>query len=260
MEESIKALYALQQRDRQLTVLERRLSVIPGRIKELDDDLAKLKAMLDAEREKCEQTRAFQRSQESQLADEEEMLRNSRARLQQVKNARELNATQREIDQTRRMASARSEEIQKLQGGVAEAEQRIAAMTDSLESLRAQADAEKERLTASQGKMESKLGRLREGRSDLTKLLEPDVLRMYDRIRRRVGGIAFVPANNGRCTACKMHIPHQTYVMIKKAEAIPNCESCGRLLYFEGFFPKEDEDKGPKPKASPPQRRGAPKD
>lgn len=255
MNPQIEALHELQQRDRQLTILERRLELIPARVNELDDDLAKLEVMLDAERHKCEETRSFQHAQERQLADEEEMLRASRAKLNQVKSPRELNATQREIESTRRMATTRQEEIEKLKKGVADAEHRIAAMTDSLESLRAQADTEKTRLEASKAKLEKKVGRLRRNRTTLTEKLAPALLRTYDRIRKRVGGIAFVPAVKGRCSACKMVIPHQIYVHLRKGEDIPGCESCGRLLYWAGHFPEDAEKKKKeaKPKSSPSQ-------
>jgi hypothetical protein len=89
-------------------------------------------------------------------------------------------------------------------------------------------------------------------------VIEKPMLRTYDRIRGRVGGIAFVAAREGRCSACKMHIPHQIYVQLRKGEEIESCESCGRLLYWSGHFPKgEDKKNEPAPKASPPKRRPA---
>jgi uncharacterized protein len=260
MTPQITALYELQQRDRQLTNLERKLSLIPQRIAELQDDVAKLGAMLDLERNKCEETREFQRSQEMQLAEEEEHLRNSRAKMQQVKNPRELNALQRELEQTRRMSSARAEEIQKLTKGVEEAEQRIAAMNDSYLSLQAQAEQETERLSTTRTKLEAKLEKLRGGRGDLTSQIDPAILRTYDRIRKRVGGVAFVAAYDRRCTACKMHVPHQVYVVLRKGDDITACESCGRLLYWQGHFVQDPDEAGDdkakaKPKASPPKKR-----
>jgi predicted nucleic acid-binding Zn-ribbon protein len=257
MNPEIKALFDLQQRDRRLTALERRLTLIPTRVKELDDDIAKLSKMLASERAKCDDTRIFQRNQEEQLREEEDMLRNSRAKLGQVKNPRELNAIQREIEATRRMASSRSEEIEKIKGGVSEAEGRIAALTDSFATVQAQAAAEKERLVAEQQKLEGRLGKLRSGRSDLTEQIDKELLRTYDRIRRRVGGIAFVAAIEGQCAACKMHVPHQVYVSLRKGQEVPTCESCGRLLYWSGHFPKEEAKNEAKVKAAPPQRRPA---
>ncbi len=257
MHEQIPALHELQKQDRQLTKLERRMDLIPRRLEELDADLGKLEDMLAAERTKCEETRAFQRSQEGQLAEEEELIRNAKARTSQVKTARELNAAQREVESTRRMASARAEEITKLKAGVEETEQRIAAMDDGLASLRSQADAEKARLVIKRDKTEARLAKLKTGRSDLTGKIDPATLRTYERIRKRVGGVAFVAVKEQRCSACKMVVPHLQFVQLKKGQDITACESCGRLLYWAGHFPGDDEEKKDEavPKAAPPKVR-----
>jgi predicted nucleic acid-binding Zn-ribbon protein len=267
MNPQITALHQLQKQDRLLGRLERKLDLIPRRIKELDEDLAKLRAMLDAEREKCEQTRSFQRSQQLQLQDEEEQIRNSKVKLNQVKTSRELSATQREIDTTRRLSTARSEEIEKIQAGVAEAEQRIAAMNDSLVALQAQAGEEKARLGETQQTIAGRLEKLRGRRTKLTSRIEPETLATYERIRRKGGGLAFVAARERRCTACKMVVPHQIYVHLRQGDDILACESCGRLLYWVGHFPEEkdaavaaEEAKKKteaKPKEAPPPVRGA---
>lgn len=257
MNPQITALYELQHRDRQLIALERKLDAIPNRLRELDDDLAKLEAMLATERKKCDDTRAFERTQRLQLAEEEDLVRASKAKANQVKTARELTANQREVESTRRMITTRTEEIRKLQQGFEETEQRIAAMQTALDELRASADAERTRLHALRAKVEVKIERLRRSRVGLTSKLDPELLGSYDRIRRRLGGLAFVAAQRERCMACKMVIPHQIYVVLRKADEIPGCESCGRLLYWGGHFPDDpDATKDePAPKASPPSRR-----
>src|SRR5690606_7674758 len=100
----------------------------PKRITTLDTDLQKLEQMLVAERAKLDDTRAFQQRQEAQLQDEEELIRNSKAKLGQIKTSRELNAQQRELETTRRMVQARTGEIGKLQEAVTRTEAQIAKM------------------------------------------------------------------------------------------------------------------------------------
>lgn len=249
MNPQITALYELQNRDRQLIALERKLDAIPNRLRELDDDLAKLESMLNAERKKGDDTRTFERSQRAQLAEEEDLVRQSKARATQVKTARELSATQRELESTRRMITARTEEIRKLQAGFEETDQRIAAMQKALDELRTSAEAERARLVDLKARVEVKIGKLRISRTGLTSALDRELLTSYDRIRRRLGGVAFVAAQKERCLACKMVIPHQIYVVLRKGDEIPSCESCGRLLYWGGHFP--DEEAAPKNEAAP---------
>jgi len=246
----ITALRTLQKQDRRLTVLERRLAAIPTRVKELDGDLATLEQMLDTERGKLEETRAFQKRQEDQLLEEEDLIRQSKARLGQVKNTREYNATKREVDSTREMMNARTKEIEKLKGAVAETEARIAKMATALEELRAAGIDENKRLSVNQAKYEKAINKAKSSRTSLTKNIERSILRTYERIRRRTGGLAFVAAHRERCTACKMVIPHIIYMQLLKGKEILPCESCSRLLYWSGHFPEDKKKHEPKPKAA----------
>jgi predicted nucleic acid-binding Zn-ribbon protein len=237
----IPALRTLQRQDRRLTVLERKLRQIPSRITTLDADLHKLEQMLGAERTKLDETRDFQQRQEMQLHDEEDLIRSSKAKIGQIKTARELNAQQRELETTRRMVQTRTGEITKLQDAVTKTEAQIAKMEKSLLSLRAAADAEKARLAEEEKTLTESIAKSRKIRAKLVKDIDREVLATYERIRGRLGGLAFVAAHRERCTACKMVIPHIMYTRLLKGREIPACESCGRLLYWSGHF-REDHD------------------
>jgi predicted nucleic acid-binding Zn-ribbon protein len=231
--------------DRRLSMFEHKLRSIPIRLQDLEADLKRLEDMLQSERQKSEETRAFQASQEAQLADEEELIRQSKAKLSQATTTRELNATQREIETTRRMAAARSQEIQKLGAAASAAEERIASMDASLGELRDKAKEEQKRLEASQASLERRIQQLRTNRDDLTKQIDMETLRTYERIRTRMGGIAFVASNEERCSACKMQVPHQLYVRLIRGNEILACEHCGRLQYWAGHFPEELQQDSP---------------
>ena len=126
-------------------------------------------------------------------------------------------------------------------------------MDTSLSELREQARSEKERLAIDQGKLERAIKRARKAREKLTAEIDRDTLRRYERIRGRTGGLAFVPAQRERCSACKMKVPHIVYTQLLKGQEILPCESCSRLLYWRGHFPEELEakKKEPQPKAAP---------
>lgn len=246
----IPALRTLQRQDRRLTSLERKLRDIPARLSALDTDLQKLEQMLVSERDKLDETRTFQQRQENQLQDEEEMIRSSKAKLGAIKTSRELNAQQRELETTRRMVVTRTGEISKLQEAVSKTEQQIVKMEMHLIALRAAADAEKARLAEETVMLETNIAKARSVRAKSVKGIEKDILASYERIRKRLGGLAFVPAHRERCTACKMMIPHILYTRLLKGKEIQPCESCGRLLYWSGHFPEDHakyEVEKPKP-------------
>ncbi|MEZ4451755.1 MAG: hypothetical protein R3B09_19985 [Nannocystaceae bacterium] len=248
----IVALRTLQRQDRRLTIFERKLRTIPKRMRDLDVDLAKLEAMLDAERSKLEETRSFQGRQQIQLMDEEELVRSTKAKMGQVKTARELNATQRELETTRKMITTRTEEIAKLQTAVRETEARIASMDTMLTELRGQAEAEKARLLGEKERLEKATSKAKRLRARLTKGIEIQTLRTYERIRKRFAdGMAFVPAHRERCTACKMMIPNIIYMQLMRGKEVLACESCSRLLYWSGHFPDDEAKLEPAKEAAP---------
>jgi len=246
----IPALRTLQRQDRRLTSLEKKLGGIPARITGLDSDLQKLEQLLVAERGKLEETRSFQSRQENQLHDEEDQIRNSKAKLGQIKTARELNAQQRELETTRRMVQTRTGEISKLQEAVSKTEQQIVKMEAHLSALRSAADAEKTRLADEHIELETNNDKARKLRAKSVQGIDREILTNYERIRKRLGGLAFVAAHRERCTACKMMIPHILYMLLLKGKEILPCESCGRLLYWSGHFP-EDHDKHETQKPKP---------
>lgn len=246
----IPALRTLQRQDRRLTSLEKKLGGIPARITGLDSDLQKLEQLLVAERGKLEETRSFQSRQENQLHDEEDQIRNSKAKLGQIKTARELNAQQRELETTRRMVQTRTGEISKLQEAVSKTEQQIVKMEAHLSALRSAAEAEKTRLADERVELETNIDKARKLRAKSVQGIDREILTNYERIRKRLGGLAFVAAHRERCTACKMMIPHILYMRLLKGKEILPCESCGRLLYWSGHFP-EDHDKHETQKPKP---------
>ncbi len=231
--------------------IERKLAALPRRKQEMERDLGKLEAMLQAELDKLDESRSFRMQQERQLEEEREQIRGSKARISQVKTPRELSAAQRELESTRRLADSRESELSRIDNAIAEAEGRIKAMEGGLSDLRESFATERARLDEIEAKFQRSYKKARKARKSLTDTIEQGLLRRYERIRKRVGGIGFVAVRERRCTACKMAVPHQTYVSLRNAELIAVCESCGRLLYWAGLFPDENKPSEPTAKDAP---------
>lgn len=241
MKEQIEALRQLQEQDQKMVKIELHLAAIPRRLETMDRDLKQLEAMLTREQRKLEQSREFRQRQERQLEDEKEQLVRSKKRLTEVKNAREHGAIQREIDATRKLSDTRAAEIENIQTAITEAEQRIEKTTESLSALRTQFGDEREKLAERKTKLETARSAYLEQRSSMTQGIPSRLLANYDRMRRRTPRDALVPVRQRRCGGCKIQVPHQTYVALKRAEIIPNCEACGRLQYWAGLFSQEFE-------------------
>ena len=219
----------------------------------MDRDLAKLETMLKTELDKLDESRDFRVDQERQLEDEREQIKNSKTRIAAVKTPRELNAAQREMDSTRRLADKRQTELGSIDEAIAEAEGRIRTMESGLGELRDSVNVERERLTTISAKLERQAKKAMSSRKSLTDGIDKSLLSRYERIRKRAKGLGFVAVRERRCMGCKMAVAHQTYVSLRAAEAISPCENCGRLLYWAGLFPDDDKPSETKPKSAPAQ-------
>ena len=77
--------------------------------------------------------------------------------------------------------------------------------------------------------------RVAETKAERTTLAEPidsGVLELYDRLLKSKGGTAIVPLENGICGGCHMKVVHSTLQNLQQAEAITQCEHCGRIVYL----------------------------
>lgn len=241
MKDQIEALRKLQEQDQKMVKIEMHLAAIPKRLVTMDKDLAQLEQLLTRETQKLEQSRTFRTRQERQLQDERDQLANSKQRLSEVQNAREHAAIQREIEATRRLSDTRATEITNIGTAITEAEQRIEKTESSLNELRTQFEAERVKLAARKEKLEAGKALYLEDRKSVTEGIPQRLLANYDRIRRRTPKDAFVSVRQQRCGGCNVLVPHQTYVALRRAEVIPNCESCGRLQFWSGLYAKEFE-------------------
>ena len=239
MNPQIAALHDLQVHDRRMVALENRLKAIPTRLEEMDRDLEMLEGMVAQERGKLDDTITFRDEQRRRLEDEEEHIKHSKTRLGTVKTTRELNAAQREIETTRRLANSRSQEIANISDAIEEAQVRVDKMQKSLDELKAEFETERNRLQSEAAKLEDRIGKDAGSRKALSEKIDLQLRRTYERIRKRAGGVAYVAVRERRCAACRMNVPHASYVELRKGTEIKSCESCGRLLYWQGHFPEE---------------------
>ena len=74
--------------------------------------------------------------------------------------------------------------------------------------------------------------RLKGERAALVGGLAPDVLSVFDLVAKRRHGIAMAEARDGICTICHVRLRPQVFNTVRRNEAIIQCDSCQRILYF----------------------------
>ena len=231
MREQIEILATLQNVDREIreknAVKQEILAKLQIKEKEIEakkQEIA-LVAAAYAEKEK-------ERQEKDRILQEEgKKAMDKRMRMNRIKNSKELQALQREIDQIKQANNDLEEELIKVF-------EEIDRLKAELKSKEEEAILMQEQWHETQQEMQTKISGIDQLVSEACTLrktiasqIAADLMSRYELIFARRGGFAVVEVSGGICQGCYMNIPPQLWNEIIKSEKINLCPSCQRILY-----------------------------
>jgi predicted nucleic acid-binding Zn-ribbon protein len=149
-----------------------------------------------------------------------------------VVNAKELASIQHEIENLKRRRSDREDEMLGLMEVREELERRAAEAQTTSDGLREQVEAvggeAVEELTSIVTELEAK----RAERERVVPEIEPDVLELYEDLRKQKKGIGVAALVDGVCQGCHEQLSAMELDKIKRVEGVRRCEHCRRILVF----------------------------
>jgi len=240
LREQIEVLAILQNMDRQIRektiAKEELLAEIETREKGIEAKRADGGA-LRAEWEKKDKLR---RDKENELQDKGRKAAEKRMKMAQIKNIKEMQALQREIDQIKQ-GNLQSEEqlisvLEELEAEgniLKEKEEELKAMEEEWRGKRQEAEAQLVEL-------EQAVTEASKTRGETASRLNGDLIGRYELIFARRGGMAVVMVSGGICQGCHMNIPPQLWNEIIRSDKLILCPSCHRILYYK---PPVSDDK-----------------
>jgi hypothetical protein len=221
--ESLRRLIDLQNLDDDLLAREGEQKSIPVQRARIEEEAAACEAKLASAGETLKEAEAAQRRCESDLQDQEALLRKLGGQQHQVK--------------TNDAYTALLAEMERAKASISDAETRILEGMEAIEAARAVVTAaeraageSRRRLDAREKELDAEISALRADRNVITDDIEPDLLKRYEKIvaRRRP---ALVVVSGEMCSGCRMDIPAQSFIEILRAEKIVTCGNCNRILF-----------------------------
>ena len=238
MRDQLKLLEELQRHDARLQELESVMKSLPEKLRAAEFALRELEKLLTKEREELLDTEVFRKTQEDDQKDAEQLLSRAKSKLSQVKNLREANAVQREVETTRRQMDSRQEDVQKLATALAQQREKIDEHEARLAAERQAVESQRDGVEQKLRELAEQQAEIRVTREAVAKLVKPDVLRKYGTIRMR-RGMAVVPVRNGTCMGCNMNIPPQLYNVLQRGSSLELCPNCNRIIYWAKLLEEE---------------------
>lgn len=232
MHADLERLIALQHLDSSILDAERQLADEPTRLSALDVRMDDARQKVAAAKERAAANQALRREIDKDISLHQGRLSKFRDQAMAVKTNQEYHAIQHE------MAFAQTE-IKKHEDRMLEqmmdADDIAAALKGAegqLASTQQAVNSEKRDIAAEHEQLRKQLDDLKERRQALVSSISPDTLAVFDLVARRRNGVAVAEARDGICTVCHVRLRPQVFNNVRRNEAVIQCDSCQRILYF----------------------------
>lgn len=233
MRKTIETLIQLQEIDGHLRALEESKGDLPQRISALTGEIEQLQDSLNDKLARIEKTQSDHREASAEVAMLKERQKKYQTQLYQVKTNKEYDAITLELENTAQSIEKYEYKMLELE----EIEERLKAEAEQLKPQLQQLQATladlQQQLQITMEQNAEKEAELIQSRASLTSQLTPQVLNLYERIRRGRGGTAVAFLRDGACSECSSRVPSQRSLEIRMMNNMFVCEICGRILVWD---------------------------
>jgi predicted nucleic acid-binding Zn-ribbon protein len=231
VEEKLTSLIALQKIESKLDEYKILKGELPMEVSDLEDEIQGLNARQTRVEEEINGIQEFISQKKQQMKDSEDLIKKYEKKSENVKNSREFEAINKEIEMQQLEVKLAEKHIRDANEEVAE---KVALLDKarkgitSKETVLKNKKEELDKIIAATEKEERHFAKLS---ADAREKIEPRLLHSYDRIRSNYrNGLAVVPIVRDACGGCFNAIPPQRQSEIRQRKKIIVCENCGRIL------------------------------
>jgi uncharacterized protein len=234
MEELRTVLLQLQVFDNEIEQARSKLDEFEPQLKEIDAPVLALETEIAAAKTRLEDMRTQIRKLENAAQQKRQRLHVYEERMSRIRNMREEAASRVEMDLIRRAADADDSEALEIMEQATRTDLKLDELTRQLDKVRAETSPKREDLVKTRAEAASQIDVLRDKRQNHALRLEPQALRLYERVRKGLASVVLAPlTEEGACGHCFNILPLQEQVEIRNGDTLRRCEACGVILYAE---------------------------
>lgn len=228
---AIADLLALQETDLELDKALSRVAEIDESLEETEE-LAQAREELEARVETLRELRAQQKDRE--LAADE--IRSKTAEIEKklyggsVCNPKELQDLDADLRSLKELVRRREDELLEVLEQVEAAETEEAAARTTFDALESEWKQSRDAMLSEKAALEPQAEMLRARRETQAVGVDRAVLKLYDLVRARRGGIGVARVERGMCQGCRISLPMSVMQRLRAGGGLIQCVSCERIL------------------------------
>lgn len=236
VEQKLQALWNLQTIHTQIDKIYQVRGELPIEVADLEDEIAGLETRIEKIRTGLDNEEDAIVVRKNMIKDAQAAIKKYESQLAEVKNNREYDAINKEIE-------IQGLEIQVCEKKIREIEYDISIKTETYEKAQKEIEGHKQDLVVKQAELASIAGETEKEEATLLgkagkaeAKIEERLLIAYHRLRESAkNGLAVVTIDRDSCSGCFNQIPPQRQLDIRQRKKIIVCEHCGRILVDEAF-------------------------
>ena len=228
----IKNLIDLQNCDSRIADVQDKKEQGPIKIQRLEEGVIAFENKLKDQLERLEAYKQERRKNDREIEDIDNQIEKSNNKLTNIKSNKEYTAALKELDDLKRVKSLSEdkvldimEEIEVLEAGCVESKEKMEKINNDVEK-------DRDKITKEMKALDREFKRLEMERVGLGQAIDENLLKKYDFIRERKGGIVVSPVIKGVCQACHIDIPPQQFNEVIRGDKLMTCPNCIRIIYW----------------------------
>jgi len=232
LKDGLMQLLQVQEVDLKLRSLEEAKSEYPSEITQRKAEVDRAESSLKELTERLADFERRQRHYERELEDAEGQLKKLEARFSEVTTNREYDALQIEVEAAKaKMAEYESQILELIENAEGTREQVELEKTD-VDEVRQDQQTRIDELQKKLDSLQGEVDGIQARRDEAARGLDPNLLRTYETVKR-VRGLTVAAVRKGSCGSCYRQLPAQMKTVVRRAEEIIICESCGAIIVWD---------------------------
>ena len=234
--DDLQSLLDLQHADTRSDQLNHRRETLPERsaLDDIDHKIGRAEAALIDAASARDVVAEKQRELEADLASAEDRAAAVNRRLYsgEVSASRELQAMAADVDALKERSSELEDSILGVLEELEPLEKQTSELESALSALRTERAAATSSLAATESVVDSELAAVDSERQQIAAAIPESLLRMYEQLRARLGGVAVASLVGSRCDGCHLTLPATELDRIRHLHGgeMVTCDQCGRIL------------------------------